>query len=136
FPYESTLLFLLPGVPEELEAIFNTGILPILHSQFQLSCSARGTLHAQCDDEAELTIPLAVVSERYPHVYIKSLAKPFPAAHNDGIRIIATTHAETKERAEHMIKTVLTDLQGVLNSRGFRVDMISTKETDLTTHED
>ncbi len=118
----NTECFLLPGVPKELDAIFNASILPYLRRHFRLSFWAEGALLVHCDDEAELTAPLGKIAERHPHVYVKSLAKPFPAAHKEGIRIIATTHAESTEKAEEIVKTTLSELQHTLTTAGFCVE--------------
>jgi molybdopterin-biosynthesis enzyme MoeA-like protein len=131
---ENTECFLLPGVPKELDAIFNTSILPYLHRHFKLSFWAEGELLIHCDDEAELTIPLAQIAEIYPNVYVKSLAKPFPAAHEEGIRVIATTHADTKAQAEETVRNTLTALQHKLTTAGFLVENESCRKTGKTSN--
>ena len=123
----NTECFILPGVPKELDAIFHSSILPYLHHHFQLSFWAEGALLVYCDDEAELAVPLAEIAGRHPDVYVKSLAKPFPAAHQLGIRIIATTHAESAEQAEKMVHHALLDLQQMISTAGFQVGNITNK---------
>jgi nicotinamide-nucleotide amidase len=121
----NTACYLLPGVPKELDAIFEASILPYLHQHFKLRVGAEGALLVHCDDEAELTKSLAEITQKYPHVYVKSLAKPFPAAHLEGIRIIVTTHAKSRAQAEVIVKDVLSDLQHTLIAAGFLIENIS-----------
>ena len=129
---ENTECFLLPGVPKELDAIFDTSILPYLHRCYKLSFWAEGALLVHCDDEAKLTIPLGEIAETYPYVYVKSLAKPFPAAHQEGIRVIVTTHAESKAQAEEIVRNTLSELQHKLTTAGFLVENKSFKQTGNT----
>lgn len=118
-----TVCYLLPGVPRELDALWDHEILPRLQHIYALRTWAKGALLVHCDDEAELTIPLAQISERYPDVYIKSLAKPFPAAHLEGIRIIATTQALSANQAEARIISALAALENILSQAGFKVEV-------------
>lgn len=121
----NTACYLLPGVPKELDAIFEASILPYLHSHFNLSFWAEGALLVHCDDEAELTVPLGEISDIHPDVYVKSLAKPFPAAHKEGIRIIATTLATSTAKAEEIIENTLSELKHKLTTAGFFVENTS-----------
>lgn len=119
-----TACYLLPGVPRELEAIWEYEIMPRLQKQFTLSFWAESAILVHCDDEAELAVPLARVSEKYPEVYIKSLAKPFPAAHQEGIRIIATTHAASADLAGTHVSNALKALKDSILQAGFSIEDI------------
>jgi molybdopterin-biosynthesis enzyme MoeA-like protein len=119
---ENTDCYFLPGIPKELDAIFNTTILAALHASYKLSHWAESALLVHCDDEAELATALGEMTTKYPAVYIKSLAKPFPTANRQGIRVIATTHADSKVLAEEMVRNVLSELHCKLASAGFIVE--------------
>ena len=119
--HRKTLIYVLPGVPAELEAIFDAEIVPELVQRFNSAMWAERSLLVHCDDEAEIAIPLREVTQRYPDVYIKSLAKPFPAASHEGLRVIATAQATTHVLAEEAVARALKDLQYLLEAAGLRV---------------
>lgn len=119
---ENTECYLLPGVPKELDAIFNASILPELRRRHKLSSWAEGALLVRCDDEADLAEPLEEITKKFPNVYVKSLARPFPVAQQEGIRIIATTHAVSTAQAEEIVRNTLSDLEHKLTTAGFTVE--------------
>ena len=119
--YEGTLIYVLPGVPAELEAIFDEVIVPELGQRFSPATWAEQSLLVHCDDEAEITLSLREVTHRHPSVYIKSLAKPFPAAGKEGLRVIATAQAATASQAQETVTRALTDLRHTLETIGLQV---------------
>lgn len=119
--YEGTLIYVLPGVPAELEAIFAATIAPELLRRFTPGTWAEHALLVHCDDEADLAIPLRDVAQRHPDVYLKSLAKPFPAASVEGIQVIAVAQAATAAEAHAAAQATLTDLRCTAEATGLRV---------------
>ena len=119
--YKGTLLYVLPGVPAELEAIFDAEIVPELVQRFNPARWAEESFLVHCDDEADVAVPLREVTQRHPDVYIKSLAKPFPAASHEGLRVIATAHAATDVLAREAVAQAMMDLQRTLEANGLRV---------------
>lgn len=117
----STLIYALPGVPAELDAIFAESIVPELRRTFQLGFWAQQALRVHVDDEAEVAAPLRSVARRHPEVYLKSLAQPFPAAGREGLRIIASTQAVSSDIAVRTVRNALTDLKIVLQDAGLQV---------------
>jgi len=119
--YQGTLIYGLPGVPAELEAIFAATIVPELLQRFPPAGWAECALLVHCDDEAEAAIPLHEVARRHPDVYLKSLAKPFPSAGVEGLRVILTSQATTEAAAQAAVAAALADLQRTLENAGLRV---------------
>lgn len=119
--HKGTLIYVLPGVPAELEAIFDEEIVPELVQRFAPTMWAERALLIHCDDEAEIAAPLRDVRLRHPAVYVKSLAKPFPAASHDGLRVIATAQAATDVEAREAVASALEDLRRILEAAGLRV---------------
>ncbi len=122
--HAETLLYVLPGVPAELEAIFTESILPELHERFALGVWAEGALLIHCDDEATVAPLLRAVAHHHPEVYLKSLARPFPSAGNEGLRVIATLCAADETLAQQAVTQTLTELQQSAEATGLRVTMI------------
>jgi len=122
--YGGTLIYVLPGVPAELQAIFDASIAPELLSLFPPAAWIERALLVHCDDEAEAAIPLHEVAQRHPGVYLKSLAKPFPSAGVEGLRVIAAAQAPTATEAEAAVTAALADLHHTLEAAGLRVSRL------------
>ncbi len=118
---ETTLLYSLPGVPAELEAIYEESIEPKLRERFGTSYHVEEELVVECSDEAEAASFLRDVRPRYPEVYLKSLARPFPHAQQQGLRIIAATSAEEEDQAREAVRAALQDLRDALEDAGILV---------------
>ena len=118
---QGTLIYILPGVPAELEAIFAASIAPELLRRFNPGIWAEHTLLVHCDDEADLAIPLRDVARRHPEVYRNSLAKPFPAASAAGLQVIAVAVAATAAQAHAAAQATLDDLRRTAEAAGLRV---------------
>lgn len=119
---KDTLVYVLPGVPAELEAIFDRVVTPQLQRQFSLGVFREQALRVHVDDEADVAGPLKAVRKRHPHVYLKSLAQPFPAAGREGLRIIATSQAADAEQAEAAVTAAMDDLRQTLETAGLEVN--------------
>jgi len=115
-----TLIYVLPGVPAELEAIFSDVIVPELQSRFAVGVWVEDALLIHCDDEAKIAPVLHTVTQRHPAVYIKSLAEPFQTA-KDGLRIIAGAHAKEAKAAHLAVEQAMTDLHHTAEVAGLRV---------------
>ncbi len=122
--YRGTLIYVLPGVPAELEAIFAATIVPELLQRFPPAAWVERALLVHCDDEAEAAIPLREVARRHPAVYLKSLAKPFPSAGVEGLRVIAASQAATEAAAHAAVTAALADLQHTLEAANLRVSRL------------
>lgn len=119
--HDGVNLYVLPGVPKELEAMFAEAVLPDIKCHFTLNAWAEQELVVYCDDEAEIAEPLRKVAERHPDVYVKSLAKPFPAASREGLKVIAATSATSEEAAKRAVESALADLHRRFEEAGFDV---------------
>lgn len=107
-------IYCLPGVPAELDAIFNEGIVPALSRRFALDSWAQAELTVRCQDEAEVAAPIREVADRHPETYIKSLARAFPEAGESALRILISTHAEDESTARAHIQASWQDLRQTL----------------------
>lgn len=121
--HEATRIYVLPGVPKELDAIFEETLVPELRSAFDLGGWAEKSLRVHVDDEALVASPLEEVRGRHPDVYLKSLAQPFPSAGREGLRIIAAAQASDVERAQDAVRVALADLRRTLEEAGLRVSL-------------
>ena len=123
--HKNVRIYVLPGVPAELEAIFAESIVPELRAHFDLGVWAEQALLIHCDDEAAVVPLLRDVAGRHPSVYLKSLARPFPSAHREGLRVIAAAHASQSSTAQQIVKQALDDLHKVAEAAGWRVTSLT-----------
>lgn len=126
--HAGTRIYVLPGVPSELASIFEETVVPALQETFDLGSWVEAGLRVHCDDEADVAAPLREVGARHPGVYLKSLARPFPAAGREGLRVIAAAQAPETATARERVESTLADLRAVMEDAGFRV-------TELNSHE-
>ena len=117
-----TVMYVLPGVPAELNAIFSATIVLELHERFRIGGFAERAIRVHVDDEADVAVPLEEARQRHPNVYLKSLARPFPSAGQEGLRIIATTHAATAAAATATADAAIADLRNTLEQAGLRTN--------------
>ncbi len=121
----ATAIYVLPGVPAELQAIFDQSIAPELREHYELGVWFEDGLRVHCDDEAEVALPLQLVRARHPHVYLKSLAQPFPAASREGLRIIGAARAPELSQARVAVATALADLRRAVEAVGLPVTALA-----------
>ncbi len=117
---QDTTLYVLPGVPVELDAIFTASVVPELRQRFSLGFWAHAALRVFVDDEADVAGPLKQATTLHPDVYLKSLAQPFPAASQEGLRVIASVNAASDILARKTVHAALADLGLALQAAGLR----------------
>jgi len=117
---ESALVSL-PGVPEELKAIYGETLPPLLERIFGESYYEERELIALCGDESSLAPLLAQVVEAHPEVYIKSRARRYGAE----VRILITLSAagDGREEVEGSIGGALDALTLALSGAGIEVEL-------------
>ena len=119
--HDDVHLYVLPGVPKELEAMFAESVLSDIQRHFTLDTWAERALIVHCDDEADIAGPLQSVANCHPNVYVKSLAKPFPAASQEGLKVITAASAPSEEAANRAVEEALSDLRRRFQDAGFDV---------------
>jgi len=107
-------------LPDDAEPIFKATIVPELRERFEIGGFAERVIRVHVDDEADVAAPLEEARRRHPDVYLKSLAQPFPSAGQEGLRIIATTHAATVAAATASADAAIADLRLMLDQAGLR----------------
>ena len=130
--HQGTLIYALPGVPEELEVIFAESIVPALQARFETAAWAERAFFVHCDDEATLAPILHEVSEAHADVYIKSLARPFFSAGSHRLKILVMTHGEDATQAQSRVEQACADLQAALQRAGLDLEPITPDEEATT----
>ncbi len=119
--HQGICIYVLPGVPAELEAILHDSIVPALHQRFELGAWAESSLFVHCNDEAEVAPLLSEIAQRHPDVYLKSLARPFPSASKEGLRVIAATIAPEPTIAQQAVEQTLEDFEKAAKRAGLPI---------------
>jgi competence/damage-inducible protein CinA-like protein len=103
-PIADSLVISLPGVPRELETLFEDSVLPMLRDRFSLKTVFRSVvLHAASAGESQIDEWVADL-EKGENPTVGLLAHP-------GVTDIrVTARADTEEEAEHMVRGVREDI--------------------------
>jgi molybdopterin-biosynthesis enzyme MoeA-like protein len=109
-----TTIVALPGVPAELQGIFQGSLQSILREIFGEGFFLERVVIADCGDESRLAPIVAGVGKRHPGVYIKSRAQRF----GPGVRIRVTLSMASDDHAEveRAIAQAVSDLQARLTA--------------------
>ena len=113
-------LVCLPGVPEELEGIYEGSLQPALESLFGESFYQDRSVVARCGDESMLAPVLREVVEAHPDVYVKSRARRF----GPEVKILITLSSagERRERVEEEISHAVGHLTMALSEAAIAVE--------------
>ncbi len=107
-----TTIICLPGVPPELEAIITHSLADFINKTFGTGGSSQRTLTVRCNDESLMVPALSRVVNRFPQVYIKSLARALGEVPELDI-LFTTTSGEVTERKALVDRAFRTLKQGL-----------------------
>jgi nicotinamide-nucleotide amidase len=109
--FDGTVLIALPGVPREMEAIFEESVAPLLKSASRGSRFYEESLYLNGIMESELAPLIEKVMQDNPGIYVKS--HPRGAEKKPHLEIhfsLTSTDHETAQERIHKAATQLTDL--------------------------
>jgi len=122
FCVEDTTLISLPGVPEELMAIWEGPLQFLLREIFEEGYYQEKMVFVGCQDESLLAPILNKVAGAHPQVYIKSRAKKFGPEVK--IKITLSSAGKDREEVEGIINEALKDLTRSLGPLGLVVETL------------
>lgn len=99
----------LPGVPQELKAIFNKSIIPRLKDILGPYYHLERTIRTPLRDESQLTRILREVRTIIPQVYLKS--KPTHFGLEVQLEVCLTASGEEQEKVEKLITTAIAEIK-------------------------
>ncbi len=102
--HKNIILFILPGVPKEMEAIFNNGIGDIVTKIGKLENTQMKEIITDIGDESKLAPILKSIQEKVEGVLLKSIASHFGKDVKMKIRIMV--YGGTEEERRNKIITV------------------------------
>ncbi len=113
-----TLMVALPGVPNEMEAIFNESVAILLRSRVGRVVFLEDSLYSHRIVESALAPLIDKTMNANPYVYVKS----HPKGPNIGIDIHFSTSAKDYENAESRLKNAMAQLADLIKDEGGKVD--------------
>jgi molybdopterin-biosynthesis enzyme MoeA-like protein len=123
---EETILIALPGVPSEMEAIFQETIAPLLKQASGYSAFYEKSIYADDVMESTLAPLIDKVMHDNPGVYIKS--HPRGGENKPHMEIHVSTTAKDIEKPEEKIQKAIMQLSSAIGKIGGKV--IIDKQTD------
>lgn len=109
---DNSTIVSLPGVPDELHAIFTESLQPLLEATFGARVFQSRLMIVTCRDESVLAPLLTDVVSRHPSVYIKSRARRYGA--DITFRITLSTSGESKEAVVQSLEDAIADVHATL----------------------
>ena len=114
---EQAVFISLPGIPKELQGIFNSSLQPFLQETFRGGISVMHTITVFCNDESVLEPVLSRVVPSHPEVYIKSLATM--PGESPQLDITLTAVGSDQGRLGLLIASALRELKQGFRDLGF-----------------
>jgi nicotinamide-nucleotide amidase len=118
---KDSIIISLPGVPKELQGIFNQSLPPIFQEKFSENIFLEKIAIVDSKDESVIAPLLAAVARKNPEVYIKSRPKEF------GINLkfkVTLYHSSKLIQGVETINQAVEDLQQEFGNAGISVDLI------------
>jgi nicotinamide-nucleotide amidase len=112
-----SVIISLPGVPKELQGIFNSSLQPFLQETFRGGTSVMHTITVYCNDESVLEPVLSRVVPAHPGVYIKCLATM--PGETPQLDITLTAVGSDQAKLGSLVSSAQRDLTEGFSSLGF-----------------
>ncbi|TMK22822.1 MAG: competence/damage-inducible protein A [Actinobacteria bacterium] len=116
---ERTTVVALPGVPPELQWIWDHTLAPELDRILGPGGFAEITVTLDLRDESAIADLLRDLQGRHPDVYVKSRAKGFDAG--EDIRVTLTAAGRSDDYAQRLVETALAELGNQLERMGISI---------------
>jgi len=112
---DSTVIYALPGVPNEMKAIFEEYIAPIL-AEISDRVFLERYLFIEGLPESSLAPILEEAMATYPHIYVKS--HPRMEEGRSHIELHITIYSESKDKAESILSAATEYLKKTIEEKG------------------
>ncbi len=117
--HEGRFVFCLPGVPREMERMYEESVEPRLRRLTGASLSVTATIKLHCTDESSIAGVIREASRAFPWAYIKS--HPGRLAREGGIHVTVTVFAGDAETLSTRLEEVERFLKERFKNMGIRV---------------
>jgi nicotinamide-nucleotide amidase len=110
------LIASLPGVPEEMKAIFTESLWPVIADRFTGQVFVEREIPTDSHDESAMSAAVDQVTARHPAVYVKSRAQVYGGGTANFVTLSA--RAATHEAANRLLDAAEADLRTTLAAAG------------------
>jgi len=117
--YEGVTLIMLPGVPEEMMAIFDESVVPLLRKVAGDITFYEASLDIRGIPESDLAPLIEQVMHENPYVYIKSHPKISEKTHH--IELHFSTACRSQSEARQRIESAIIKITALISERGGRI---------------
>ncbi|MHA2150141.1 MAG: competence/damage-inducible protein A [Candidatus Thorarchaeota archaeon] len=111
---EDTTIFCLPGVPAELEFIFEDSVIPWVKDN-SLQKFHEQIVEFRMQDESVFAPAIDSVMKKIPNVYIKSLPKPYGTS--KGIRVWVSARGADEVELKKQVEDAISSLEEATETR-------------------
>ncbi len=115
----STTLISLPGVPNEMKAMFNTNVMSLIKSAVGKRFIHELTLKVSGIMESDITLLIDKVMRKNPHVYIKSHPKTAEELSRIELHLLAT--AKKSKTAKNRVQKAAEEISQLIIKNGGKV---------------
>jgi len=119
---DSTTIFVLPGVPQEMEAIFEASLSNLLRNKSDGLLYVERSIQVLGIVESMLAALIDQVMTEYPAIYMKS--HPMGSEPEVHIELHLTTSSRNREEAEKEIREATEKIQALISQRGGRTGFV------------
>ena len=123
---DETFLIALPGVPPEMETIFDEAVAPLLKKQAGKVTFFEASIYADGIMESALAPLIGQVMHDNPHVYIKS--HPKGEERKPHIEIHISTTAENSKTAKNRLGKTIVHLSELVQKNGGKIKLKKKKQ--------
>jgi len=123
---DGTFLIALPGVPPEMEAIFDEAVAPLLKKESGKATFFEASIYANGVMESALAPLIDQVMHDNPHVYIKS--HPKGKERKPHIEIHFSTTAENSKTAKNRLGKAIVQLSELVQKNGGKIKLQKKKQ--------
>jgi nicotinamide-nucleotide amidase len=123
---EKTVLIALPGVPSEMEAIFNESVAPLLKRAAGNMSFFEASLFAEQIGESKAAPLIDIVMKANPNIYIKSHPK-LEGNQQSRLELHFSTSAEDAKTARARLTKAMIELSELVKGNGGKVKAAKTR---------
>lgn len=117
--YEGVIMIMLPGVPQEMMAIFDESIMPLLRKAAGNLTFYEASLDVRGVPESELAPLIEHVMHDNPYVYIKSHPKISEKTHH--IELHISTTSDDPNVARQRIERTIMQISNLIHEKGGKI---------------
>lgn len=127
--WKKSKIIALPGVPKEMEAIFETSVESLIRRTVGNTVIRERSLKVAEIMESTMAPLIDEVMEHNPHVYIKS--HPKDSESHPLLELHLVTAAKTQDIAEKRVNTAVTEISNLIVGHGGKTELTASSREEI-----